>query len=64
MKKLIEILKANKKVIIKRTLIGIGAVTGLIIAGKLLAPKDPEVEDATECEDSDEEATDEESSES
>lgn len=37
MKNIIEVVKANKKVILKRTLIAAGVITGLTLVGKMIA---------------------------
>lgn len=49
MKNIIEVIKTNKKTIIKRGLIVLGAVAGLAVAGLAFKSKDTD-EDAYDCE--------------
>jgi ligand-binding sensor protein len=56
MKKIMEAIKANKGIILKRGLIVLGAVAGMTLVGKVLMSKDNDSED---CEnDSETEVTD------
>jgi hypothetical protein len=56
MKNIIEVVKANKKVILKRTLIAVGVITGLTLVGKMIAAKADD-EDDIEYEDGDNNAS-------
>jgi ligand-binding sensor protein len=47
-KSIIEVIKTNKKAIIKRSLVIVGTVVGLAIVGKLATSKDDEDEDVEE----------------
>ena len=49
MKSLLEVVKANKGLIIKRTLISVGLAVGVTILGGLLLQNNEENEDYEDC---------------
>ena len=48
MKNLVEVIKENKKVIIKRTIVVLGTIAGLAVVGYALRNKDTEESEVTD----------------
>jgi hypothetical protein len=49
MKSLLEVIKANKGTIVKRTLVSVGLVIGVTVLGAMISKSDVEDEDCGDC---------------